>query len=125
MSEQKDLDQVVVNINPQDAFIFVKKNLEDPNFVILDVRTPKEFSKGHIEGAVNLDFYSEDFREQLEKKDKKKKYLICCGSGVRGVKTFSVMQDLGFINIYNVLGGITMWKAMDLPLTKGNNSNSY
>ena len=73
--------------------------------------------------AVNLDFYSEDFREQLEKKDKKK-YLICCGSGLEG-KTFSVMQDLGFINIYNVLGGITMWKAMDLPLTKGNNSNSY
>ena len=96
----------------------VKENFGDPNFVILDVRTPKEFSKGHIEGAVNLDFYSEDFWEQLEKKDKKNKYLVCCGSGVRGVKTLAIMQDLGFTNIYNILGGITMWKAMDLPLTE-------
>lgn len=54
----------------------------------------------------------------MEKKDREKKYLVCCGSGVRGVKTLAVMQDLGFTNIYNILGGITMWKAMDLPLTE-------
>jgi rhodanese-related sulfurtransferase len=119
MSElENELDQVIVNIGPQDAFTFVKENFEDPNFVILDVRTPKEFSKGHIEGAVNMDFYSEDFREQLEKQDREKKYLICCGSGVRGVKTLGIMQDLGFTNIFNILGEITMWKAMDLPLTE-------
>ena len=119
MSEsQEDINQIIKNIGPQDAFNFVEDNFDDPDFVILDVRTPKEFSKGHIEGAVNLDFYAENFQEQLEKKDREKKYLVCCGSGVRGVKTLAVMQDLGFVNIYNILGGITMWKAMDLPLTE-------
>jgi rhodanese-related sulfurtransferase len=119
MSESEDdIDQVVRNIPPQDAFNFVEKNHDDPDFVLLDVRTPKEFSRGHIEGALNLDFYAEDFQEQLEKKDRDKKYLLCCGSGVSGVKTVAIMQDLGFTNICNILGGITMWKAMDLPLTQ-------
>lgn len=119
MSEsENDSYQVIINIGPQDAFEFVEENLKDPNFVILDVRTPKEFSKGHIEGAVNLDFYSQDFQEQLAKKDKEKKYLVCCGSGVRGVKTLAIMEKLGYIQIYHILGGITMWKALDLPLTE-------
>lgn len=119
MSESEDDDnQVIRNIGPQDAFKFVEENLNDPDFVILDVRTPKEFSDGHIEGAINLDFYAKDFRDQLGKKDRQNRYMVCCGSGARGVKTLEVMQDLGFAEIYNVLGGITMWKAMDLPLTR-------
>ncbi|BDZ70063.1 rhodanese-like domain-containing protein [Methanobacterium petrolearium] len=118
MSESDDINQIIRNINPTEAFKFVEENIDDPDFVLLDVRTPKEFSDGHIEGAVNLDFYAENFQEQLEDKDRDKKYLVCCGSGVRGVKTVAIMRDLGFVNICNILGGITMWKAMDLPLTK-------
>lgn len=109
---------VISNIGPEVALKMIEDNLDNPDFVILDIRTPKEFAEGHIGGAVNLDFYSEDFQKQLNEKDKDKIYLVCCGSGVRGVKTLAVMQDLGYVEIYHILGGINMWKAMDLPLTK-------
>jgi rhodanese-related sulfurtransferase len=117
-SNEKENDQVIRNISPTEACEMVKKLRDDPNFVILDVRTPKEFSDGHIEGALNLDFYDEDFQEQIENGDKEKKYLICCGSGVRGVKTARNMENVGYSEVYNILGGISVWKKSRLPLTE-------
>jgi len=54
--------QIIENIAPEEAYILIQKNKDNKKFVILDVRTPEEFSGEHIENAVNLDYYSDTFR---------------------------------------------------------------
>ncbi|MFV0572277.1 MAG: rhodanese-like domain-containing protein [Xanthomarina gelatinilytica] len=50
---------------------------------IIDVRTPEEFQEGHIEGALNIDFYSEDFEKEFHKLDKEQPVYLYCRSGYR------------------------------------------
>ena len=57
--------QIIESITPQEAFTLIQNNQDNPDFVIIDVRTPGEFAEGHIENASNLDFYSETFRMRL------------------------------------------------------------
>jgi len=110
--------QIIEDITPQEAFALIQDNQNNPDFVIIDVRTPEEFAEGHIENAVNLDYYSETFRDEVNKLDKNKRYLIYCRSGRRSSNALSVMEELGFREAYNVLGGIIEWKAEGLPIVE-------
>ena len=111
-------DQLIINITPLDAIKLIENSSNDHEFILIDLRTPKEFSKGHVEGAENLDYYADDFKKQLDEMDKDKKYIIYCGFGVRGVKTSKIMMDMGFMEVYNILGGFAGWKITKLPVTK-------
>jgi len=103
--------QIARNIAPKEAYTLIQNNIGNPNFVILDVRTPAEFADEHIENAINLDYYSETFRDDLDKLDKTKIYLIYCRTGSRGESSLAIMKELGFREVYNISGGITEWKA--------------
>ncbi len=82
--------------------------------VVLDVRTPGEFSEGHIEGAVNVDVRSEDFAEQLAKLDRGSTYVLHCKSGARSTRALAVMEEQGFENIAHMTGGFDAWKEAGL-----------
>ncbi|MGH7800399.1 MAG: rhodanese-like domain-containing protein [Thermodesulfobacteriota bacterium] len=110
--------QVIKDITPDEAFILIDKNKDSSNLVILDVRTPKEFEDEHIENAINLDFYSETFKDDLSKLDKNKVYVTHCQLGGRSAKTVVIMKDLGFVEVYNITGGIAEWKSKGLPTVK-------
>jgi len=110
--------QIIENITPEEAYILIQENKDNPNFVILDVRTPEEFLGEYIENAVNLDYYSDTFRNNLDKLDKNKTYLIYCRSGRRSENALNIMKELGFREVYNMLGGIVKWKSEELPTTK-------
>jgi rhodanese-related sulfurtransferase len=84
--------------------------------LILDVRTPKEVSLGAIEGNINLDFYGADFKKLLNRLDKEKPVMVYCASGRRSKNAMGIMKKLGFKEIYNLLGGITAWKAEGKPI---------
>lgn len=107
--------QIIENITPPEAFALIQDNHNNPDFVILDVRTPEEFADGHIENAINLDYYSETFQDELDKLDKKKTYLIYCRSGKRSSNALNIAGELEFREAYNMLGGIIEWKAEGLP----------
>ena len=96
----------------------MQNSKNNPDFVIIDVRTPEEFAEGHIENVINLDYYSETFRDELNKLDKNKMYLIYCRSGNRSGKALNIMEELNFREVYNMSGGIIEWKAKELPITK-------
>ena len=110
--------QIMEDITPEEANILKQENKDNPNFVILDVRTPEEFSDEYIGNAVNLDYYSNTFKNDLDKLDKNKTYLIYCRSGRRSENTLNIMKDLDFREVYNALGGITKWKSEGLPTIK-------
>lgn len=99
------------NVTTKKANEFIEERDGEPDFVILDVRTPEEFSEGHIEHAVNIDFYEDAFPDELEGLDRDKTYLIYCRTGGRSGSTFKMMRELGFQNVYNMKGGIEGWRA--------------
>jgi rhodanese-related sulfurtransferase len=110
--------QIIADITAQQASTLIQNNQDNTDFVIIDVRTPGEFAQGHIENASNLDYQSETFRDELNNLDKDKTYLVYCGSGGRSAGALAIMKELGFMEAYNMLGGISQWQAEGLPTTK-------
>ncbi len=104
-----------VNLSAQDFKSALEQN---PDAVLLDVRTAPEFEEGHIKGAKNIDFYNPLFKMNLDKLDKNKTYFIYCRSGNRSGQAMQIMKELGFKKVYNLQNGIKEWKANSLPLEK-------
>lgn len=102
-------------ISAQDAAAIT----DDPpaDLVVLDVRTPEEYSEGHLDGSVLVDFYDADFAEQLAALDPDVPYLVYCRSGNRSGQTLDIMQQLGFASAADVGGGILAWADAGLPVT--------
>jgi phage shock protein E len=84
--------------------------------IVLDIRTLEEFDQGIIEGAINVDFYANDFAVQLDALDKDAHYVVYCNSGNRSGQANSTFEDLGFTNVTEIDGGITNWHAEGLPI---------
>lgn len=59
-----------------DAAAAARMIAEDSDVVILDIRTPGEFARGHLEGAINIDYSADDYEQRLEALDKCKTYLM-------------------------------------------------
>jgi len=101
-------------VSPTDAAATIADAPDD--LVILDVRTPEEFGEGHIDGAVMLDFYRDDFAVELAKLDPDVPYVLYCRSGNRSGQTLKLMEGLGFTEVDDVGGGIIEWQTVGLPL---------
>ena len=83
--------------------------------IVLDVRTPEEFAEGHLEGAMMIDFYRDDFADQLADLDPEVPYLLYCRSGNRSGQAAIIMDGLGFSDVANIDGGILSWTEAGLP----------
>ena len=103
-------------VSAQDGASIQSNPPED--LVILDVRTAEEFDEGHLEGAVMIDFYGDDFADQLADLDPEVPYLLYCRSGNRSGQTTAIMETLGFTDVADVDGGINSWTEAGLPTTK-------
>jgi rhodanese-related sulfurtransferase len=106
------------NVTPIQADELIRANKGNASFIILDVRTPSEYIGGRIQNAVNLDYNSTTFKEDASHLDKNMTYLVYCFSGGRSAAATQIMVELGFIDIYNMTGGITAWQSAGLPVVK-------
>ena len=110
-SESSNNKQKSVLITGDIDVIEFKKLVSDKdNEVILDVRTPEEVDQGIIPGAINIDYYSDTFEEEIKKLDHNVPVLVYCRSGGRSSKSMELMNKLGFKEVYNLLGGYTSWE---------------
>ena len=109
-AEKEKKETVLKTISSRDAYKLIQAEKGNTNFLLLDIRTSDEFKMSHINGAVNIDFYAENFRDQLDQLVKTKKILIYCRTGNRSGKTLPVMSELGFREVYNMAGGIKDWE---------------
>ena len=87
--------------------------------VVLDVRTKEEWERGHLPGAILIDFIEPDFEEKVAKLDPSKTYLVVCASGGRSARACKKMEALKFKNLYNVKGGMNAWEKAGKPVKKG------
>ncbi len=85
------------------------------NAVILDVRTPGEFSSGHLVNALNIDWNNKSSEAELKKMDPSKDYFVYCLSGGRSSSAAEYLRSNGFKNVYELNGGIMKWRAAGLP----------
>ncbi len=88
------------------------------DLVIVDVRTPAEFAKGHLKGAINLDFLAPGFAAKIAKLDPKKPILIHCQSGGRSTQALPSVEAIGFPTILHLDGGFASWQAAGYPVEK-------
>ena len=113
-------NQSVKKIDSVEAHKLITDNEINPDFVILDVRTPEEFNSGHIQNAINIDYKSSNFKDEVNKLDKNKIYAVYCHSGRRAAASADIMEQLGFKNLYNI-GGVLQWQEAGYKLTDPEN----
>jgi rhodanese-related sulfurtransferase len=106
----------VQDIIPAEAEKLMHENISNPQFIILDVRTPGEFVSGHLAGAINVDFNADDFEMKIGQLNKDGIYLVYCRAGLRSSKAVTMMKDKGFKSLNNLDGGISNWIEGNLPV---------
>lgn len=95
-----------------------------PAATIVDVRTPDEFSKGHLVNALNCDWNGDAFEQQIATIDKSQPVFVYCLSGGRSSSAANKMRSEGFETVYELAGGIMKWRAAQLPETSRNASKT-
>lgn len=98
-----------------DALKF-KELIDKGNCLLLDVRTPGEYSTGHIAGSTNINIADPEFASKIKLLDKSKTLLIYCLSGSRSDAAGQYMSRLGFQKIYTLQRGLINWNRAGLPL---------
>ena len=90
--------------------IEVKQIINSPSSsaIIIDVRTPKEYSKGHLKNSINIPL--QILKDSILSKniDKNSKIVVYCSSGVRSKKATTILNSIGYNNV-SELGGINNW----------------
>ena len=81
--------------------------------MLLDVRTPQEFSGGHIAGAVNISLQS--LSQRIEEIPQDRPIVIYCRSGSRSKTAANMLASAGYADVYD-LGGIIKWQRSGLPV---------
>ncbi len=80
---------------------------ENPEVIVLDVRTLEEFNEGHIPNA--LLYPVQEIETRLTELDKEKTYIVVCRSGNRSRTASNILAENGFKHIYNTSGGMSQW----------------
>ena len=87
----------------------LERLLQDESVTLLDTRTPKEFSQGHIEGFINIPV--DELRERIGEIPAGKPVYVICQSGLRSYIATRILEGLGF-EAYNFAGGYRLYQAV-------------
>lgn len=101
-----------VNLSAVD---FQKKLAETPNGILIDVRTPGEFEKGHLAKSQNIDWNGNNFDAQVQTLDHNAPLFVYCLSGGRSGNAAAKLRTMGFGKVYEMAGGMMKWRAAELP----------
>jgi rhodanese-related sulfurtransferase len=90
------------------------QSLIDDGARVIDVRTPEEFTAGHVRGATNLDVQAADFHQRAAELAKDATYVLYCRTGSRAGAAGDMLADMGFTDVVNA-GGFDDLAAAGLP----------
>lgn len=91
---------------------------QEKNTVVLDVRTPDEFKKGHVPDALNINVDDPSFARKVSVLDRSKIYLVHCARGIRSARASGKLAKIGFEHLYDFAGGFDRWKEAGKPIEK-------
>ncbi len=101
---------------------FFEKLKNDNKAVLIDVRTPEEFNKGHLRNALNVNWFDENFEKNLKIFSKDLPIYVYCLSGGRSSQANEKIKSMGFENVFELEGGILEWRKNNLPESKIENN---
>lgn len=81
-------------------------NIDLKQYTIIDVRSRREFSEGHINGAINIPLPELNKNINRYVASKNKNILVYCQKGSRSKRAVQILDDMGYTNVFNLKGGI-------------------
>ena len=102
-----------INVNELKDKIFNREEV-----VLLDVRTKEEYEQGHLENSILVPYDELEKRHKELNIDTDLMVVIYCRSGRRSLIAASMLERLGYKNLFNVLGGIVEWEKNGYPVSK-------
>jgi rhodanese-related sulfurtransferase len=126
--QSKSASQIVAEARQTIPEITVAQAKEELNqglvSLLLDVREPAEFEKGHIPGAVlaprgMLEWYADPTTpyakpELTTKRDAR--MIVACASGGRSMLASETLKKMGYTNVVNMAGGFNEWSKQGFPI---------
>jgi len=113
----KQLVAAAKAVVPEVTVAQAKANIDKGVYkVILDVREPKEYRKGHIPGAINIPRGLLEFKITAKIPDKATPILVYCKTGGRGALSGQVLMKMGYKHVTNMDGGWLAWEKAGYPV---------
>jgi rhodanese-related sulfurtransferase len=107
---------------PPDA----REEIDSGDVLLVDVRNPDRFERGHLEGSVNLssgesarDAHDSGYVEAIEKAggSPEGRLILVCGEGNRSARTADALRnEHGFENVASIIGGVKLWSDLGFPV---------
>lgn len=101
----------VINVEPQAAV-----KLINADAVVLDLRSPEAFARGHIVNAKNIPFDELSANKDKLEKMKSKPIVAVCDAGMTSSRVVDSLRKSGVESVYGLKGGINAWTQANLPL---------
>ena len=98
---------------PQDVI-----RLMNQGATVLDLRAQEAFHEGHINGARHFDAAQIASAGDALRKYKERPLIVYCDRGTTAAATVRALTQQGFTKVFNLRGGITAWRAENLPLAR-------
>ena len=113
-SELRRKSRGLTHIDPQEAVRLINNDA-----VVLDVRSPEAFAKGHIVNARNIPLADLDANQEKINKLAAKPILAVCDAGMSSTRAVDTLRKSGLESVYGLKGGIAAWTEASLPLVTG------
>lgn len=101
----------IVNVEPQDAVKLINNDA-----IVIDLRSPEAFARGHIVNARNIPLDELDATNEKISGYRTKPLVAVCESGTSSTRAVDKLRKSGFESVYGLKGGITGWTQANLPL---------
>ena len=97
------------------AQVFASKSTSG---TVLDVRTAGEVAQGKIADALEIDYYSSNFLDQVSQLPKDQELYLYCAVGARSEEAARLLVQQGYTKVYHLQGGIQGWAQQGLPVVR-------
>ncbi len=92
-----------------------RRMIEQPGVVVIDVRESDEWRQGHLPKAIGIPRGFLELRVEEKVPDRKTPVILHCASGTRSLLAARTLREMGYENLYNLVGGFNAWKDRGLP----------
>jgi rhodanese-related sulfurtransferase len=104
----------IKGLSPQQAVDLMNHQ----NGVVIDIREPDLFSKGHILGAQNIKLSDFESKKSKLNKFKSRPMIVVCAQGTQSGKFADLLRQSNFEHVFQLEGGLAAWQQDQFPLTK-------
>ncbi len=116
----KQVKSSIPEVDPREVQDLVQQGRIDDGVVLVDVREPEEWERGHLPGAKHVSRGHLESRIEGAAPDRTQRVVLYCASGNRSaLAARTLVEDLGYENVESMTGGYTLWKdrgfKVDVP----------